>query len=87
MSATVDAMLRYLETLDERPSLETLHAALGRFEITCDDVQPVLRFGERSYQRNLVHASRMSGFIDFLGALGSFAVQLCLRRPRWPPPR
>jgi cysteine dioxygenase len=58
MSATLDAMLRYLETLDERPSRETLQAELGRFEITCDDVQPFLRFGERSYQRNLVHAGR-----------------------------
>ena len=58
MSAALDAMLRYLETLDHRPSLDTLHAELGRFEITCDDVQPFLRFGERSYQRNLVQAGR-----------------------------
>ena len=58
MSAAVDAMLGYLETLDDRPSLDTLHAELGRFEITCDDVQPYLRFGERSYQRNLVQPGR-----------------------------
>jgi cysteine dioxygenase len=58
MSATLDAMLRYLETLDDRPSLDTLHAELGRFDIICDDVQPFLRFGERSYQRNLVQAGR-----------------------------
>jgi cysteine dioxygenase len=58
MSAALDAMLRYLETLDHRPSLDTLHAELGRFEITCNDVQPFLRFGERSYQRNLVQAGR-----------------------------
>jgi cysteine dioxygenase len=56
MSATLDAMFRYLDALDDRPPLDALLAELGRFDITCDDVQPFLRFGERSYQRNLVRA-------------------------------
>jgi cysteine dioxygenase len=58
MSATLDAMFRYLDALDDRPSLDTLFTELARFDLTCDDVQPFIRFGERSYQRNLVRAGK-----------------------------
>jgi cysteine dioxygenase len=49
-------MLHYLDTLDDYPPLDKLLKDLGSFDITCEDVQPYIRFGERSYQRNLVRA-------------------------------
>jgi cysteine dioxygenase len=56
MSTTLNAMLSYLDALDGKPSLEELLDELGRFDIGCDDLASFIRFGERSYQRNLVRA-------------------------------
>ena len=56
MSATLDAMFRYLDALDGQPTLDELRNELARFDVTCDDVPSHLRFGDRSYQRNLLRA-------------------------------
>jgi cysteine dioxygenase len=56
MSATLEAMLHYLDALDRRPSLDEMRVELARFDVGCDDVAPFIRFGERTYQRNLVRA-------------------------------
>jgi cysteine dioxygenase len=49
-------MLRYLDGFGEAPPLAELTDGLERFDLDCDDVAEFIRFSDRSYQRNLVHA-------------------------------
>jgi DMSO/TMAO reductase YedYZ molybdopterin-dependent catalytic subunit len=56
MTAKLDALLSYLDTLDQRPSLEELAARLSRLDVALEDMAPWVRFSDRGYQRNLVRA-------------------------------
>jgi DMSO/TMAO reductase YedYZ molybdopterin-dependent catalytic subunit len=56
MAGNLDALLHYLDGLDERPPLAALQEKLTQLTITCADVADYIRFSDRSYQRNLVRA-------------------------------
>ncbi len=56
MTTSLDAMFNYLDQLDDKPTLDDLLAELRRFDVRCDDVLSHVRFGERSYSRNLLRA-------------------------------
>jgi cysteine dioxygenase len=45
-----------LDLLQGRPPLAQLVAELVRSQLDCSDVIPFLRFSDRNYQRNLLHA-------------------------------
>jgi DMSO/TMAO reductase YedYZ molybdopterin-dependent catalytic subunit len=56
MPGNLGSLLNYLDGLRERPSLASLQEQLARLPITCDDLAQYIRFSDRGYQRNLVHA-------------------------------
>src|SRR5947199_10343228 len=56
MAGKLDFLLDYLDRLEGRPPLDELAEVLDRSGLTCDDVAGLVRFSERSYQRNLVRA-------------------------------
>lgn len=58
MSRKLAALLRYLDGLQERGSLESVKSMLIEMALTCDDVAEHVRFDTGQYQRNLVRAGR-----------------------------
>jgi DMSO/TMAO reductase YedYZ molybdopterin-dependent catalytic subunit len=56
MASKLDALFAYLEELGRRPPLDELAALLRRLELARADVAGWVRFGDSSYQRNLVRA-------------------------------
>jgi DMSO/TMAO reductase YedYZ molybdopterin-dependent catalytic subunit len=56
VACNLDQLFRYLDGLEGRPWLADLEAAVARFPITCEELADFVRFGEQSYQRNLVRA-------------------------------
>jgi len=58
MSTKLAALLQYFDSLGERAPLGQLTDQLRRLELSCEDVPDFLRFSDRTYQRNLVHAGR-----------------------------
>jgi cysteine dioxygenase len=56
MPQTLPSLIRVLDGLEGRASLETLEAAVGDLDICCADLREYLRFSDRGYTRNLVRA-------------------------------
>ncbi len=57
MASDLQAMLDYLDSLTDRPSLPELTEELSRFEIELDDVAQFVKFSDRSYARNVLRAT------------------------------
>jgi DMSO/TMAO reductase YedYZ molybdopterin-dependent catalytic subunit len=58
MTANLDALISYLNSLETRPSLSELAGQLERLKPDAQDLADYLRFGEPTYQRNLARAGR-----------------------------
>jgi len=58
MAKTLPQLLRFLNRLQQRAPLEALVAELTELEIEAEDLAPHVRFSDRAYRRNLVHAGR-----------------------------
>jgi cysteine dioxygenase len=56
MAGKLDSLLAYLNGMHERPGLAELEALLHRLNLGRADVAKWVRFSDRAYQRNLVHA-------------------------------
>src|SRR5437660_38261 len=53
---TYTQLLDFLGSLERPAALQDLRSALTNVNVTLDDVRPHVKFGDRSYRRNLVHA-------------------------------
>jgi cysteine dioxygenase len=53
---TYTQLVDYLDRLERPATLQDLRAALSNVDVTIDDVRPSVKFGDRTYRRNLVHA-------------------------------
>jgi cysteine dioxygenase len=56
MTRSLDALLTYLDGLDDRAPLDELAARLAATDICCEDVAEFIQFSDRGYMRNLVQA-------------------------------
>jgi cysteine dioxygenase len=54
VAKTLEALLDYLDGLQDRPPLRELTAALAELELDPSDLAEYVRFSERTYRRNLV---------------------------------
>lgn len=56
MAKSLAQLVEYLERLPQRAPLESLMAELAELTLEVNELQPHLRFSDRVYRRNLVHA-------------------------------
>ena len=56
MAKGLDDLLRYLENLHGRAPLKELTAELADLDVGLDELAAHVRFSERTYRRNLIHA-------------------------------
>ena len=54
LPANLETLLKRLDALTKRATVEELQEWLLEADVTLDDVRPFVRFGERNYLRNLV---------------------------------
>jgi cysteine dioxygenase len=56
MAKNLDELIGYLDKLDGRAALDALVAELADLDIDVDEVADHVRYDDRTYRRNLVHA-------------------------------
>src|SRR5262249_16195455 len=56
MGKGLDPLFLYLDSLQERASLEELLRVVAELDIDCGDVADHIHFSERAYARNLIRA-------------------------------
>ena len=56
MAQSLQRLIDYLDTLRGRASLAELRARLAELDIDIDEVSTHIKFADRTYRRNLVHA-------------------------------
>ena len=56
MLRSLAPLLRYLDGLDGRASLDALQSVVASLDVDCTELQEYMRFSERGYTRNLVRA-------------------------------
>jgi len=56
MATSLPELVRFLDRLTRRAPLEALKAELAELAVDVEDLHPHVRFSERVYRRNLVHA-------------------------------
>lgn len=54
MPGSLEPLVCFLDALCDRAPLPELLARLQQLEVSCDDLEPFLRFSDRAYSRNLV---------------------------------
>src|SRR5436309_14784122 len=56
MARTLKALFTYLDRLSGRARLDELTAEMAELDVDCGEVTDFIRFSDRGYTRNLMHA-------------------------------